>query len=96
MGSDAPNLLSYCPAEYDEVLEAYVPAVMAQASLYWDKEQYGQVQAVLSQASEFCSEHETWRLNVAHTFFMQVTMPSWRYLFISFVLLHLACLSSCR
>ena len=44
---------------------------MAQASLYWDKEQYGAVQGVLSQASEFCSEHEVWRLNVAHTFFMQ-------------------------
>lgn len=62
----------WSPAEYDEVLESYVPAVMAMASVYWDREQYGAVQAALSQASEFCSEHEVWRLNVAHTFFMQV------------------------
>ena len=30
-----------------------------------------QVEKLLRQAAEFCSEHETWRMNVAHTFFMQ-------------------------
>ena len=27
--------------------------------------------------AEFCSEHDVWRLNVAHTFFMQVCVAGW-------------------
>ena len=30
-----------------------------------------QVERIFRQSSEFCSEHDTWKLNVAHTFFMQ-------------------------
>lgn len=31
-----------------------------------------QVERIFRQSSEFCSEHDVWKLNVAHTFFMQV------------------------
>ena len=31
------------------------------------------VEKIFRQSTEFCSEHETWRLNVAHVFFMQET-----------------------
>ncbi|MEW5303639.1 MAG: hypothetical protein WDW36_006311 [Sanguina aurantia] len=57
--------------EYDEALEAYIPGLMAMASVYWEMEHYGAVQKIFKQSSEFCSEHEVWKLNVAHTFFMQ-------------------------
>jgi hypothetical protein len=32
-----------------------------------------QVEKLFRQSAEFCSEHEVWKLNVAHVFFMQVT-----------------------
>lgn len=57
--------------EYDEALEAYVPGLMSQASIYWDQEQYSAVESIFRQSAEFCGEHDVWKLNVAHTFFMQ-------------------------
>ena len=44
---------------------------MAMASIYWDMEHYSAVEKIFRQSAEFCSEHEVWKLNVAHTFFMQ-------------------------
>ena len=44
---------------------------MGQARIYWDMEHYSKVQAILQQSTDFCSEHEAWKLNSAHTFFMQ-------------------------
>ncbi|KAJ9447290.1 Tetratricopeptide repeat protein 30-like protein [Diplonema papillatum] len=59
--------------EYDEALEAYIPVLMAQAKIYWDIENYPYVERIFRQSAEFCSEHECWKLNVAHVFFMQET-----------------------
>eukprot|EP00232_Nephroselmis_pyriformis_P023531 CAMPEP_0182867166 /NCGR_PEP_ID=MMETSP0034_2-20130328/8574_1 /TAXON_ID=156128 /ORGANISM="Nephroselmis pyriformis, Strain CCMP717" /LENGTH=659 /DNA_ID=CAMNT_0024999505 /DNA_START=4 /DNA_END=1983 /DNA_ORIENTATION=- len=58
--------------EYDEALEGYIPGLMAMAQIYWDMENYSQVERIFRQSAEFCSEHDIWKLNVAHTFFMQV------------------------
>mmetsp|Transcript_20723 Transcript_20723/g.45407 ORF Transcript_20723/g.45407 Transcript_20723/m.45407 type:complete len:659 (-) Transcript_20723:542-2518(-) len=57
--------------EYDEALEGYIPGLMAMAQIYWDMENYLQVEKIFRQSAEFCSEHDVWKLNVAHTFFMQ-------------------------
>mmetsp|Transcript_23975 Transcript_23975/g.66602 ORF Transcript_23975/g.66602 Transcript_23975/m.66602 type:complete len:651 (-) Transcript_23975:113-2065(-) len=57
--------------EYDEGLEAYIPGLMAMAHIYWDMEHYAQVEKIFRQSAEFCSEHDVWKLNVAHTFFME-------------------------
>jgi tetratricopeptide repeat protein 30 len=57
---------------YDEELERYIPVLMAQARIYWDRENYPVVEKLFLQSAEFCSEHEVWKLNVAHVFFMQV------------------------
>ncbi len=46
------------------------------ASIYWDMEMYSQVKKIFIQSAEFCSEHEVWKLNYAHTFFMQARQPS--------------------
>lgn len=59
--------------EYDDALERYIPVLMAQAKIYWDIENYGMVEKIFKQSAEFCSEHEVWKLNVAHVFFMQET-----------------------
>lgn len=45
---------------------------MAQAKIYWDKDDYQQVEKIFRKSVEFCSEHDTWKLNVAHVLFMQV------------------------
>jgi tetratricopeptide repeat protein 30 len=44
---------------------------MMQAKVYWDLANYAQVEKIFRQSAEFCSEHETWKLNVAHVFFLQ-------------------------
>eukprot|EP01012_Entosiphon_sulcatum_P046546 TRINITY_DN625_c0_g1_i1.p1 TRINITY_DN625_c0_g1~~TRINITY_DN625_c0_g1_i1.p1 ORF type:complete len:674 (-),score=126.40 TRINITY_DN625_c0_g1_i1:16-2037(-) len=56
--------------EYDEALEQYIPVLMAQAKIYWDMDHYAMVEKIFRQSAEFTAEHDTWKLNVAHTFFM--------------------------
>jgi tetratricopeptide repeat protein 30 len=60
-----------CLKKYDDELERYIPVLMAQARIYWDRENYPMVEKLFFQSAEFCSEHEVWKLNVAHVFFMQ-------------------------
>jgi len=57
--------------EYDESLERYIPVLMAQAKIYWDRENYQAVEKIFRKSVEFCNEHEIWKLNVAHVLFMQ-------------------------
>ena len=51
----------------------YIPVLMGQAKIYWDRDNYPMVERIFRQSAEFCSEHEIWKLNVAHVFFMQET-----------------------
>lgn len=60
--------------DYESLLENYVPVIMAMAKIFWDKGNYTQVDRIFQQSSDFCSEHPSWRLNVAHNFFMQDNM----------------------
>jgi len=41
------------------------------ASIYWERESYSGVERLLRQSAEFCSEHDAWRLNMAHAHYMQ-------------------------
>lgn len=56
---------------YDEGIEEYIPVLMAQANIYWEIENYPMVEKLFRQSAELCSDHEVWKLNVAHVFFMQ-------------------------
>ncbi|KAK7794910.1 hypothetical protein R5R35_005886 [Gryllus longicercus] len=58
-------------AEYEEALDRYIPVLMAQAKIYWDLENYAQVEKIFRKSVEFCNENDTWKLNVAHVLFMQ-------------------------
>lgn len=49
----------------------YVPVLMAQAKIYWNRDNYGMVEKIFRKSVEFCNEHDTWKLNVAHVLFMQ-------------------------
>ncbi|XP_006617347.1 tetratricopeptide repeat protein 30A isoform X1 [Apis dorsata] len=57
--------------DYEEALERYVPVLMAQAKIYWELGNYIQVEKIFRKSVEFCNEHDIWKLNVAHTLFMQ-------------------------
>ncbi|CAE7281592.1 ttc30a [Symbiodinium sp. CCMP2456] len=58
-------------AEFDDALAKYIPVLMGQAKIYWELENYSMVEKIFRQSAEFCSEDESWKLNVAHIFFMQ-------------------------
>ncbi|CAF0818713.1 unnamed protein product [Brachionus calyciflorus] len=57
--------------EYDENLEKYIPVLMAQASIYWDMQNYAAIEKLFKKSYDFCSEHDIWRLNAGHVLFMQ-------------------------
>uniref|UniRef100_A0A1B6E2P5 Tetratricopeptide repeat protein 30 n=1 Tax=Clastoptera arizonana TaxID=38151 RepID=A0A1B6E2P5_9HEMI len=57
--------------EYEDTLERYIPVLMAQAKIYWDMEQFNQVENIFHKSVEFCNENDIWRLHVAHVLFMQ-------------------------
>jgi len=57
--------------DYEDALARYIPVLMAQAKIYWDMEQYAQVEKIFRKSVEFCSESDIWKLNVAHVLFMQ-------------------------
>ena len=44
---------------------------MAQAKIYWEMENYSQVEKIFRKSVEFCNDNDTWKLNVAHVLFMQ-------------------------
>lgn len=44
---------------------------MAQAKLLWNKDEHEQVEQLLLEAKDFCSINDTWRLNLAHCYFVQ-------------------------
>ncbi|KAF8565337.1 hypothetical protein P879_01311 [Paragonimus westermani] len=57
--------------DYDAALERYIPVLMQQAKIYWDMENYQQVEKIFRKSVEFCNDHRIWKLNVAHVLFMQ-------------------------
>ncbi|XP_071962158.1 intraflagellar transport protein 70A-like [Antedon mediterranea] len=57
--------------DYDDALERYIPVLMQQAKIYWDLDNYKQVEKIFRKSVEFCNEHDAWKLNVAHVLFMQ-------------------------
>lgn len=45
--------------------------LMAQCNIFWKQENYREVEKLLQNAREFCAVHNTWKLNLAHTYFIQ-------------------------
>lgn len=52
-------------------LEEFLPALMGQAKLLWDKGQWKNIEQLFRRSAEFCHGNEVWKLNLAHTLFMQ-------------------------
>lgn len=49
----------------------YIVVLMAQAKIYWNRENYNMVEKIFHKSVEVCNEDDTWKLNVAHVLFMQ-------------------------
>ena len=59
--------------EYLLSLEKYIQVLMYQANIHWKKDQYSKIQMLFEKSREFCDNHDVWKLNYAHTLFMQQT-----------------------
>ena len=64
--------VKYAVTQYDEEIERFIPILMQQAKIYWEQENYNQVERIFRKSVEFCNDHDVWKLNVAHVLFMQV------------------------
>jgi tetratricopeptide repeat protein 30 len=67
-----PEVVRKITSQQEDLLSLYMPVLMSQAKIYWDLEMYAHVEKVFRKSVEFCSEHDIWKLNVAHVLFMQV------------------------
>ncbi|KAK5600770.1 Tetratricopeptide repeat protein 30A [Crenichthys baileyi] len=57
--------------DYDQMQEKYIVVLMAQAKIYWNRENFQMVEKIFRKSVEFCNDDDTWKLNVAHVLFMQ-------------------------
>ncbi|XP_056900033.1 tetratricopeptide repeat protein 30A-like [Takifugu flavidus] len=57
--------------ECKEILEKYTVVMMAQAKIYWNRENYDMVQKIFHKSWEIWCEDDTLKLNIAHVLFMQ-------------------------
>ncbi|KAK4025995.1 hypothetical protein OUZ56_015024 [Daphnia magna] len=65
------HAISAAGLAHEQAMETYLPVLMNQAKIYWDRENYVQVEKLFRQSAELCGDADVWRLNVAHTLFMQ-------------------------
>ena len=63
--------LTAATKEFDNLLDRYIPILMLQAKLYWDKKEYDKAEQLLGRNAEICREHDAWRLNMGHVLFAQ-------------------------
>ncbi|EAY01289.1 hypothetical protein TVAG_395360 [Trichomonas vaginalis G3] len=57
--------------EFEAGVNDLIPVLMAQAKIFWDMGSYELVEILLLKYIDFCEQHRTWKLNLAHTFFME-------------------------
>ena len=74
MESDDSSQNSYTKQlkiNYQSTLNSYIPVLMAQAHIYWQQEKYSKIEQIFHKSADLCVDVDTWKLNVAHTFYIQ-------------------------
>jgi tetratricopeptide repeat protein 30 len=56
---------------FEAAVNDLVPVLMSQAKIFWDLEKYQLVELLLLKYADFCIDNRTWKLNLAHTYFME-------------------------
>ncbi|CAD5207550.1 unnamed protein product [Bursaphelenchus okinawaensis] len=57
--------------EIQNTMDRYIPVLMAQARIVWEREEYSNVESLFSRSYDLCQNNDTWLLNMAHTVYMQ-------------------------
>ena len=57
--------------EFQATVDELIPVLMFQGKIFWDLENYQLVELLLMKYIDFCLDNRTWKLNLAHTYFMQ-------------------------
>ncbi|KAH0795453.1 TPR Domain containing protein [Histomonas meleagridis] len=57
--------------QFDNAINDLIPVLMSQAKIFWNLEKYRIVELLLMKYADFCIDNRTWRLNLAHTYFME-------------------------
>lgn len=65
------NLLKSLLLKYDEEINAFIPILMKQISIYWNLNNYVMVEKILLSCNEFLHDNEIWKLNYAHVLYVQ-------------------------
>lgn len=59
------------PVRSTRTYPRYIVVLMAQAKIYWSRENFLMVEKIFHKSVEVCTDDDTWKLNVAHVLFMQ-------------------------
>ncbi len=58
-------------SEVTAEMKLFLPVLMANALIYWEREDYAMVEEVLRQSQDICNDEDEWKLNTAHALFAQ-------------------------
>jgi hypothetical protein len=68
------NNTKYAQSLFHEIrheLDFFLAVLMSQARLYWEREEFETVEEVLGKFADLCGEEEEWKINMAHSLFVQ-------------------------
>uniref|UniRef100_A0AAX7STA0 Tetratricopeptide repeat protein 30 n=1 Tax=Astatotilapia calliptera TaxID=8154 RepID=A0AAX7STA0_ASTCA len=65
------ELLKKAVQDFELMQEKYIVVLMAQAKIYWNRENFQMVEKIFRKSVDYCNDNDTWKLNVAHVLFMQ-------------------------
>lgn len=57
--------------EFEANVSELIPILMFQAKIFWDLGNYQLVELLLMKYMDYCLDNRTWKLNLAHTYYMQ-------------------------
>ncbi len=69
--NDDDSTIKRIKSTYEETMKSFVPILMAQASMFWEREDYNMIEQLFRKSADLCVDVDAWRLNVAHVFFVQ-------------------------
>lgn len=65
------STLAEAKQKMDILLKTFVPILMSQAKILWDKKEYSEAEQLLLEHSDSCASDNNWNLNLGHTLFAQ-------------------------